>query len=857
MQTIIARLAARYISRRFLQSVLFIVGVAVGVAVVIAIDLANGSASRAFALSTESVTGRATHQIIGTAAGLPSDLYRMIRLEMGIRNSAPIISEPVRSEALGGQPLRLLGVDPFAEPPFRAYLQAIEVIGEGQEGAFDALTNFIMQPNTILITQTLATRWGVTAGDTLPLQTAIGVTQVRIIGILQPEDNASQQALDDLVMADIATAQELSGMQGRITRIDLILPDDYDTATLIDRLPAGAVLVSASSSSGALGQMTAAFEINLQALSLLAVVVGVFLIYNTVSFSVVQRRPVIGILRALGATRPQVFAVILGEAVILGAIGTVLGTGLGVIFGRFTVGLVSQTISDLYFTVNVTTVTVDPLTLLKGAGLGLLASVVSALIPSIDATRTAPVGSMRRSQTEARTLTLLPYLTGASAFFFFAGWAVLQIPTNSLIVSFGGLFCFVFAGALLTPAALVLGMRLLTPITERWFGVLGRLAPRAVVRSLSRTSIAVAALTIAVSVIVGVSVMISSFRNTVSDWLDTTIGADIFISSPLLSSNQSDADVDPAIRERVRAVEGVLSVSAARTVSAIAPDYPHLLPVNLTAVDYDISEGRGFVWNNAPNGDHKAALEAGYILVSEPFAFRRGITPQNNTLKLLTDKGEQTFEVIGVFYDYATDQGSVLMYRNIYDRFFDDRAISQLAAFVGEGRDVNDIVETLRSDTLKGSDLTIQSNRTLRAGVFDIFERTFTITIALRLLATLVAFIGILAALMSLQIEQSREYGVLRANGMTRGQLWRFTLLQTGLMGTVAGVVALPIGAVLAVVLIAVINVRSFGWTMQMANVPNEYATAFAVAVVAALLAGVYPAWRLARLLPAQALRSE
>ncbi len=856
MQWVIGRLAARYISRRFLQSVLFIIGVAVGVAVVIAIDLANGSASRAFALSTESVTGRATHQIIGTAAGLPSDLYRVVRLELGIRDSAPIISEPVRSDALGGQPLRLLGVDPFAEPPFRSYLQEVEVLGE-DGSAFDALVNFITQPNTVLLTQTLATRWGVATGDTFPLKTAQGITTVRVIGILQPQDSASQQALDDLIMTDIASAQELTGMHGRITRIDLILPEGYDTSALLARLPEGAVLVSASSSGGALAQMTAAFAINLQALSLLAVVVGVFLIYNTVSFSVVQRRPVIGILRALGATRAQIFAVILSEAVLLGALGTLLGLGLGVIFGRFTVGLVAQTISDLYFTVNVTTVTLDSFVLLKGAGLGLAASVVSALIPSVDATRTPPVGSLRRSETESRTRKLLPYLTAASVFFFAAGALSLQLPTTSLIVSFAGLFCVVFGGALLTPTALVIGMRLLTPLSARLFGVLGRLAPRAVTRSLSRTSIAVAALTIAVSVIVGVSVMIGSFRSTVSDWLDTTIGADIFIASPLLSSNQSSADVDPAIRELVRGVAGVVSVSAARTVAAIAPDYPDMLPVNLTAVDYDISEGRGFVWNNAPNGDHKAALAAGAVIVSEPFAFRRGITPANNTLRLLTDRGVQTFAVVGVFYDYATDQGSVLMYREVYDRFFDDRAISQLAAFVADGVDVNAVVETLKTDTLKGYDLTIQSNRALRAGVFAIFERTFTITIALRLLATLVAFIGILAALMSLQIEQSREYGVLRANGMTRPQLWRFTLLQTGLMGTVAGIVALPIGAVLAAVLISVINVRAFGWTMQMASVPNEYATAFAVAVVAALLAGVYPAWRLTRLLPAQALRSE
>jgi putative ABC transport system permease protein len=855
---IILRLGLRHVNRRLFQSLLFILGVALGVAVVIAIDLANGSASRAFALSTQSVTGKATHQIIGGGQGIPTAIYRTVRVDLGIRDSAPIISESVRSDALGGQPLRLLGVDPFAEPPFRDYLTSVQVLTENGGSAFEAVQNFIAQPNTVLISQTLATRYGVQAGDSIPLQTGASVQDVRVIGLLQPDDDLSRQALDDLVIADIATAQELTQQANRLTRIDLILPYDYDTTQITALLPQGAVLVPASSAGNALEQMTAAFEINLQALSLLAVVVGVFLIYNTVTFSVVQRRPQIGIMRSLGATKAQIFAIVIGEAFVLGLIGTVLGMGLGIIFGRFTVGLVAQTISDLYFNINVTSITVDPFTLVKGAALGLAASLGAAFIPSVDATRTAPAGSMKRSSFEEQIVRLVPLITLMAIVFLGLGYALLQIPTTNLFVSFGALFCVIFGGALFVPIALIYGMRLFTPLTSALFGIIGRLAPRAVTRSLSRTSVAVAALTIAVSVIVGVSAMISSFRNTVSDWLDTTIGADIFVSSPLLTSNQSTVDVDPAIRQLVSSVAGVERVSAARTITALAPDYPDLLPVNLTAVDFDISKERGFVWNDAPNGDHKTALESGdNIIVSEPFAFRRNITRENNTLRLETDAGIRTFTVIGVYYDYSTDQGNVVIYRNIYDHYWNDPFISQLAAFIQPDADLNAIIETLKTQTLVGYDLQVQSNRTLRTGVFEIFERTFTITIALRLLATLVAFIGILSALMSLQLEQTREYGVMRANGMSTGQLWRYTLLQTGLMGTTAGVLALPIGFVLALVLIYVINVRSFGWTMQFSLAPSEFVGAFAVAVVASLLAGIYPSYQLAKLLPSQALRSE
>ncbi len=854
-QPVIWRLGLRHVNRRLLQSVLFVVGVALGVAVVIAIDLANGSASRAFELSAQSVTGRATHQVVAGGAGLPSEVYRRIRVDLGIRNSAPVLSEVVRSSAMGGQTLRLLGVDPFAEPPFRDYLTNVDVEGEDGVGTFEAIQAFITEPGAVLLSQPLAQRHGIRPGDTLLIQTGARVAEARVIGLLRPQDSVSQQALDDLLLADIATAQELTGSVGRLTRIDLILTSEQVEAVRLV-LPPGAALVEASATGGALQQMTAAFEINLQALSLLAVVVGVFLIYNTVTFSVVQRRPTIGIMRALGATRRQIFAIVIGEAFVLGVIGTVVGLGLGILMGRATVGLLAQTISDLFFSVNVTSLTVDPWTLLKGAAIGLAASLGAAFIPSVDATRTAPVGTMRRSTFEEQITRLLPYLTAAGVVLVVVGWLLLQAPTDSLFVSFGALFCVVLGAALITPGALALAMRLLVPLTGAAFGVIGRMAPRSLTRSLSRTSVAVAALTIAVSVIVGVSAMIGSFRSTVSDWLDTTIGADIFISSPLLTNNQSTVDVPPDVREIALRVPGVARVSAARQVTVLAPDYPNLPPVNLVAVDFDISQGRGFVWLSVPYERYKDELAAGKILVSEPFAFRRGITPDNRTLRLQTSRGPQTFEVIGVYYDYSTDQGSVFMARSVYDQHWDDPFISQLAAFVTPDADLDAVLNGLRQ-ALADYDLTIQSNRALRAGVFEIFERTFTITVALQLLATLVAFIGILSALLSLQLEQTREYGVMRANGMTTAQLWRYTLLQTGLMGTVAGALALPIGLALALILIFVINVRSFGWTMQFSLPLSEFAGAFAVAVVAALLAGVYPAFRLTRLLPSAALRSE
>jgi len=399
-------------------------------------------------------------------------------------------------------------------------------------------------------------------------------------------------------------------------------------------------------------------------------------------------------------------------------------------------------------------------------------------------------------------------------------------------------------------------MRLITPLTARLFGVVGRIAPRDVIRSLSRTAIAVAALTIAVSVIVGVGIMIASFRLTVTDWLNTTLGADIFVSPQTIGGTRPTADLDPALAGRLAAVDGVARVSTVRNVTVIAPDYPDLPPANLSAVTHDISQRR-FTWNLAPDGDWWPLLVDGALIVTEPFAYRRGITPEHNTITLLTDRGPQTFSIIGVYYDYTTDQGTITMYDAVYRRYFDDPFVSSLSLDVAPGVDPQAVIDTLRSETLAGQTLIVRSNRGLRDSALEVFERTFAITSALQLLATLVAFIGIMSALMSLQLEHAREYAVMRANGLTPRQLWQLTLTQTGLMGGTAGLLAAPIGLALAIVLIEVINVRSFGWSMQIAFVPGEFAGAFAVALAAALLGGIYPAWRLSRMPVAEGLRME
>lgn len=854
------RLAWRHSWRRPLQSIFLVVGVAIGVAMIVAIDLANGSANRAFALGTEQITGRATHQVVGGPDGVDAAVYARLRRDLAFRLSAPVVESYVSVPQLDAQPMRLLGIDPFAEPPFRSYLGGQSVDAAAVDGFGSYLTPFLVEPNTVLIGQSVAARYGLQPGQSLPVRIGARREMLEIVGLLVPSDELSRRALDGLLIVDISTAQELLDRVGRLDRIDLIVPagpaGDAKLDEIREILPAGARVVRPSARTGTVEEMTAAFRLNLTALSLLALVVGMFLIYNTVSFSVVQRRPVLGILRALGMTRRELFVMILTEAAFLGLVGTALGLGLGVVMGRGAVQAVTQSINDLFFVVAVRSADVPVWTLAKGALSGIGAALLAALLPAFEATSVPPAGAIQRSSIESKARQALPRLAAAGLLLGLVGAAML-IPDWNLVVAFGGLFAVILGAALVTPALTLLLMEGLHRLLSRRLGILTRMAPRNILRSLSRTSAAIAALMVAVSVIIGVGVMIVSFRLTVEQWLDEILQADIFISAPALGPNRSNAVLEPSLLAELRSFPGIAGYSTSREVEAAAttPDGTEAT-IQLAAVLQDLAGGDRRYRESIGDTDATwAAVEEGGIVVNETMANRFELR-LGDTLRLLTDAGERSFPIVGVTYDFDV-QPTLLMDDGNYRRHWHDDSLSAVALFVEPGVDVDETVNELRRAFAGRAELLISSNRGVRRNALEVFDRTFAITVALRLLATLVAFVGILSTLMSLQLERAREIGVLRASGMTRRQLWGVTLLETGLLGTSAGLVAMPTGFILALILIYIINLRSFGWTLTMQLQVGEFAQAFLVALTAALLAGLYPAWRMSRTDPAEALRME
>ena len=862
------RLAWRRVRRRPFQYVLFVLGIAIGVAMMVSIDLANGSAQRAFELSTDAIAGRTTHRIEAISPiGIDESLYRQLRTEMGYTQSAPIVEGYVVAEDLDRQPMRLVGVDFFAEAPFRSYLSSNG--DDDSERGVEALTALLTEPDTVILAQETANRYGVNVGDRLTLTLAGHPLLARVVGILHPANALTRDALSNVLFTDIASAQEVLGMQGHLSHIDLIVDRAADLADIRSLLPEGVKVVTAQAQKNAVQQMTAAFKLNLTALSLLALVVGMFLIYNTVTFSVIQRRSLFGTLRCLGVTQGQLFQLILGESLVLSIVGSVLGVGLGIVLGRSIVGLITQTINDFYFVVYVRDISLNLFTPIKGIVVGMSAALLASVIPAIEAMRTSPNNSLKRSTLENKVRKILPGLVLAWGLVTLAGIGLLSLKNGGLIVAFGGLFAILLAAALLTPPLTAWMMKGLSPVLNAVLGVLGKMAPRDISRSLSRTSIAIASLMVAVSVIVGVSIMVGSFRTTVVQWLDQTLQADIYVTPPSTSANRVLGTVDPYFVEAAHSWPEIdrivtyndtdVDVIAFNREAKTASEESVRRSAKLISADGDVSDGqRPYAWVRDAINDPWPQLDAGEgVIISEALMLRAGVSAPPETVTLASPQGPMTFPVIAVFYDYSSDRGTVLLDNDLYLDIWQDPGIASLGLFVKPDVAVDDVVAHLR-ETFRGrQDLVAQSNRNLRQGSLEIFDRTFAITGALRLLAVIVAFIGVLSALMSLQLERTRELGILRANGMTPPQMWQLTLLETGIMGSLAGLFAMPLGYVLAWILIYVINVRSFGWTLHMQIQPSYFWQAWIVAVVAALLAGLYPAWRLSTLVVATAIREE
>ena len=857
----------RHFRRHPWQLALAVMGIALGVALAVGIDVANASVRRAFALSSESVTGRTTHQIVGVLGGgtegLDESVYRALRgapdRPRGLALAPFVGGGGVPEE--GGGVLQILGVDVFVEGPFRGL-----VFGAGGPGAerresdrspAQALAALLLRPGAAILSAATAARLGVARGGTLRLRLGARRATLVVVELLAPTDDVAQRALDGVAIVDVATAQELTGSVGRLSHIDLIVPGgDAEAGALRwlrQRLPSGLRVAAVAARGGALAQMTRAFDLNLTALSLLGLLVGGFLIYNTMSFSVIQRRRVLSILRTLGVTRGHLARNLLWEALALGLVGSALGLLLGVGLSRRLVRLTARAVTDLYFAVSVTDVPIALGPLARGLGLGVLAAVVSAWPSARDAATTEPDVALHRSALEARARARTPRLALAGGLLIALATAVLLTSGHSVPLGLGAMLALLTGCAGLAPAAVLLGARVASGVLGAWRGTTGRLAARSIAGGLSRTGVATAALALALSVTTGVSLMVVSFRHSVEQWLRATLRADVYISAPSLVSARPDATLPPSLVNRLRDLPGLAATSSSRLVTVETPDGPTMLSAP------DLPPGRRLgeeIIKGAPDDVWDRFIGAEGLLASEPFAYKRRVGV-GDAVTITTARGPHPFRIAGIYRDYGNDAGALLLSRRTYDRYFDDRLVTALGLYAAPGVPAERLIEAARARLTADDVVLVRSNRALRETSLRVFDRTFEITEVLRLFAIVVACLGVAGALMAVALERGRELGTLRALGATPAQVVELTVLETGVLGALAGLLAVPFGAVLALVLVFVINQRSFGWTMPIVFDLRTLGTAPLLGLGAGIVSGLFPAWRAARTSPAEALREE
>ena len=841
-------------SRNFLwqhpwQLVLAIVGIALGVAVVIAIDLAMESSLKSFNQAGKAFSGTATHRIIASDGGLDEKLYTRLRVEQGIANLSPVVTGYVKLAQPVKESFKLIGIDPLIEKPLYSGWQ-----NEQNENSLpDFLTRLITEPNTVLLSEKTARRLHLQINDQLTVVTDHGPQQLKIIGLLPGNSAVSEQVLAKLIITDIATAQELLGLFGRLSSIKVLIEKEApETLTAIQKvLPGSALLVSIESQADSMREMTRAFSINLKALGLLSLLVGMFLIYNTMTFLVMQRRRLIGSLRLLGVTRQQIFKLIIGEAFLLAIIGTLMGVVLGITLGQGLLYLISRTINAIYFRIDAASLMITPLQIGKGVLLGISATLLAVLPPAFEATRLSPVKVLARSQLESGSRRLIKTVGLMSLLLILGGLAMAFFSGKSINLGLTSIFLILFGFGLLTPVLTLLFMKVFERFFGSFLGILGRLPARMVSAEISRTGIAIAALMIAVSATIGMDLMIGSFRQTVAQWVHFSLPADLYVSLPGEKMTADKAMEDHRLKEKIANLDGVQMLSSALHTKIIADNQL----TKLSVFELNAKYRQGFIFKHKVGDDLWRRFESQrVVIVTEPYAYHHAVKVGQKIL-LRTDQGELPFEVIAIYADYSGDQGHLAMSRLNYQRYWPDLGYSGIGVYARKGADLKQLESQISK--LLTAQQSVKSNQEIYQASMAVFEQTFTITETLRWLSATIAFVGVFSALMALQFERTRQLGILRAIGITSRQLTVLIISETGLMGLVAGLLAIPVGFIVAYVLIFVVYQRSFGWTMAFYFDSGVLYQGFALAFVAALLAGIFPALKMAQTKPAEALRTE
>lgn len=824
------RLILRPLRQERLRTALTVLAVALGVAAVLAIELAGQAATGSFRSSLQTLTGSANLEVTA-AGGIPPEVFaRLATLPY------PLKLHP-RMEDYGV-------ID--GEVRHTVPIIGMDLLSEGAEShAFsDVPTGESLW---------LSSGLGYKAGDLIRLLVNDSASDFTVRGVL---DNQASE----VILMDLAPATRILRRGGRLDRILIDAPPTRsieEWEALIRRsLPAGVSIARQGTETEENRRMLDSFRWNLRVLSYISLAVGAFLIYNTISVSVVRRRFEIGILRALGTPRAGILAGILGEASCIGLLGGIAGIMLGRAMSEGAVKLVASTVASLYFSSSPAPISLTWELALLGIAMGAGVSLVSALGPAWEASRVAPVEAMARGIREHQVRVHRWRSAAAAAVFAAIAWIAAQQNAVHGKPVYGYFSALLAIGACaLAMPALVSGLTAITAgVIRRLFGVEGLLATRSLAGSLRRTSVLVAALSTAIAVLTAVGIMVGSFRETVLLWMDDVLQADLFLSPAVPAGADRHPTMSAEIPAQLARLPEVDAVDQMRTYEMRYEG----VPATIGGVDARVRgrrRKRMFLSGSAPETVFRQLIGNNAVIISEPFANKHG-TRAGDILKLSLGGKLGSFRVLDVYYDYSSEAGVVLMDRATLFRYLPDTQPTNVAVYLKPGVSLDEGQRAVER-VIAGRRIAVARNRTLRDQGIQVFDRTFAITYVLEALAAFVAIIGVGGALLALVIDRRREFGLLRFLGAADRQVRGIILFEAGLLGALANIAGVTLGLILSLLLIRVINKQSFGWTIQFHWPVLVLLSALSIVYAATVLSALYPARIANRLVPIEVIHEE
>ena len=491
-------IALRHLRQHKGRTFLSILGIALGVSVFISVQLAIHTAIESFNVTVDHVSGKANLQVTSYGRGFSEEAYLKVKKVPGVRAATPVIQYTAKMDDPMGEPLYLLGIDVFSDQPFREYT----LYEPDEENLL-----FLKNPQSIAITEKLANRCGLKKGDKINL--IIGSKKVIFtITYLLKVEGPAKSLEGNFGFLDIASAQEALEKVGLIDRIDLLVDKAFPIEEIEKKLkkviPPGVEVRRSDTRSGQIEKMVSAFQLNLTALSFISIIVGMFLIYNAIIISVIQRRRETGILRSLGLTRSQALSLFIGEAAWIGCLGNLVGIGMGIGLAKGMLYLVSRTITALYILVKAEHLLISPAILMAGFGMGVFASILSSIGPAKEASKISPKEALALGTLESKMKFRISHFNVIGCSLLILSFILaLQKPIfQRPLFGFLAALLILIGISFLVPFMTTLLNRLLAPFLQFLFGSEGKLASRYIHESMARTVITIAALMTALSMLI-------------------------------------------------------------------------------------------------------------------------------------------------------------------------------------------------------------------------------------------------------------------------------------------------------------------------------------------------------------------